>query len=79
MLIIDVGITQKPELTLKLTLDSTAANVINAWEDGTVRVGDTWYPGHLILTPEKIIKNWQEELKKFQHKDWLILPITNNL
>jgi len=46
-------------LILKLTLDSTAANVISAWEDGTVRVGDTWYSGHLILTPETIIKNWQ--------------------
>ncbi len=59
MFIIDVGIAQKLELTLKLTLDSTAANVISAWENGTVRVGDTWYPGHLILTPETIIKNWQ--------------------
>ena len=46
-------------MILKLTLDSTAANVISAWEDGTVRVGDTWYSGHLILTPETIIKNWQ--------------------
>jgi len=62
LFIIDIGITQKLELTLKLTLDSTAANVISAWEDGTVRVGDTWYPGHLILTPETIIKNWQVTL-----------------
>ena len=62
MFIIDIGITQKLELTLKLTLDSTAANVISAWEDGTVRVGGTWYSGHLILTPETIIKNWQVTL-----------------
>jgi len=62
LFIIDIGITQKLELTLKLTLDSTAANVISAWEDGTVRVGGTWYSGHLILTPETIIKNWQVTL-----------------
>lgn len=44
---------------MKLTLDSTNANVIRAWDDGAVRVGKEWLTGHLILTPEAIIKDWQ--------------------
>lgn len=44
---------------MKLTLDSTNANVIRAWNDGAVRVGEEWLTGHLILTPEAIIKDWQ--------------------
>ena len=44
---------------MKLTLDSTNANVIRAWDDGAVRVGEEWLTGHLILTPEAIIKDWQ--------------------
>ena len=44
---------------MKLTLDSTNANVIRAWNDGAVRVGEEWLTGHLILPPEAIIKDWQ--------------------
>jgi uncharacterized protein len=41
-----------------LTREQTDANLIRAWEPGRVRVGEHWYPGHLLVSAEKLIDDW---------------------
>jgi uncharacterized protein len=36
----------------------TAANVINAWEPGRIRVADRWLAGHVIVAPDRL-EEWQ--------------------
>lgn len=43
---------------MKLTLETSAANLITAWEPGAVRVGEDWLRGHLILSSQHIIRDW---------------------
>ena len=43
---------------MQLTRESSEANVIRAWEAGALRVGDEWLEGHVILTAERIIRDW---------------------
>ena len=43
---------------MKLTLETSSANVISAWEPGAVRVGEDWLRGHLIVSSQHIILDW---------------------
>ncbi len=43
---------------MKLTLETSAANLISAWEPDAVRVGKNWLHGHLILSSQHIIQDW---------------------
>ncbi len=43
---------------MKLTLETSAANLITAWEPDAVRVGEDWLRGHLILSSQHIIRDW---------------------
>ncbi|MEE8236689.1 MAG: MTH938/NDUFAF3 family protein [Gammaproteobacteria bacterium] len=43
---------------MKLTLETSTANVISAWEPGAVRVGEDWLRGHLIVSSQHIIRDW---------------------
>jgi len=43
---------------LKLTLETSAANLISAWEPDAIRVGKNWLRGHLILSSQHIIRDW---------------------
>jgi len=44
---------------MQLTRESTAVNLIRAWEPGRVRVADRWIDGHVIVTPDRIIEDWR--------------------
>ena len=46
---------------MQLTRDTTAANIIRAWEPGRVRVAERWIAGHVIVTPNRIVENWRVE------------------
>jgi uncharacterized protein len=43
---------------LKLTLETSTANLISAWEPDAVRVGEDWLRGHLIVSSQHIILDW---------------------
>ena len=44
---------------MQLTRDTTAANIIRAWEPGRIRVAERWIAGHVIVTPDRIVENWR--------------------
>lgn len=44
---------------MQLAKESTEANVIRAWEQGCVRVGDEWHRSHLIVTASELVTNWR--------------------
>ncbi|HEX5049446.1 MAG TPA: MTH938/NDUFAF3 family protein [Gammaproteobacteria bacterium] len=46
---------------MQLTRDTTAANIIRAWEPGRIRVAERWIAGHVIVTPDRIVENWRVE------------------
>lgn len=46
---------------LQLTKETTESNVIRAWEQGRVRVGERWLSGNLIITAEYIVTDWTDE------------------
>ena len=43
---------------MKLTLETSDVNLISAWEPDAVRVGGDWLRGHLILSSQHILLNW---------------------
>lgn len=43
---------------MKLTREVSSANLVRAWDEGRVCVGEEWLKGHLILTAEQIIRDW---------------------
>jgi uncharacterized protein len=43
---------------MQLTRDSTAINVIRAWEPGRVRVADRWIAGNVLVGADRIIEAW---------------------
>lgn len=43
---------------MQFSLESSASNLIRAWETGRVRVGEEWINGHLIVTADTIVRDW---------------------
>jgi uncharacterized protein len=43
---------------LQLTRETSALNVIRAWDRGRVLIGDRWVDGNLIVSAEHIIADW---------------------
>jgi uncharacterized protein len=43
---------------MQLTLETSAANVVRAWEAGAVRVGEEWIRGHLIVSARELLRGW---------------------
>ncbi len=43
---------------MQLHRDHSDANLIRAWESGRVRIGEQWFTGHLIVSPEQIVDDW---------------------
>jgi uncharacterized protein len=41
-----------------LSKESSAVNLIGAWKDGAVRIGDDWISGHTVVSPNAIIREW---------------------
>jgi uncharacterized protein len=42
-----------------LSRETTAANLIRAYEPGRVRIAERWVRGHVIVAPEKLIEDWR--------------------
>lgn len=43
---------------MQLTRESSAANLIRAWEAGRVLIGERWLSGNFIVSAEKILDDW---------------------
>ena len=43
---------------MQLTRDSTAVNVIRAWEPGRIRIADRWIAGNVIIGADRIVEGW---------------------
>ena len=41
-----------------LSKENTNVNVVNAWKAGAILVGEDWLTGHVIISPETIIRDW---------------------
>jgi len=41
-----------------LSRESSKVNLISAWREGAVRVGDDWISGHTVVSPNAIIREW---------------------
>ncbi len=41
-----------------ITRETTPRNVIRAWDDGRVRIGEEWINGHLIVAADRIVRDW---------------------
>lgn len=44
--------------TLQLNRESSAANIIRAFEPGRIRIGNTWHAGHVIVSRENVVAGW---------------------
>ena len=43
---------------MQLTRDSSAVNVIRAWEPGRVRIAERWIAGNVIVGTDRLIESW---------------------
>lgn len=43
---------------MEIARESSEANAIRAWEPGRVRVGETWFEGHVIVGADRVITDW---------------------
>jgi len=50
--------TQAGAPLLQLTRETSALNVIRAWDRGRVLIGDRWVSGNLIVSAEHVIAEW---------------------
>jgi uncharacterized protein len=46
---------------VQLSRELTEANVVRAWEPGRLRVGEEWLEGHIILSADRIVRDWAVE------------------
>lgn len=44
---------------MQITREETSSNLIRAWEPGRIRIGEHWLSGHLIVTADVIVSDWQ--------------------
>ena len=44
---------------MEIARETPEANVVRAWEPGRMRVGETWFEGHLIVSADRVITDWQ--------------------
>jgi uncharacterized protein len=50
--------TTNRDFVVQLTRESSAANLIRAWEAGRVRIGERWVSGNFIVSAEKVLDDW---------------------
>ena len=44
---------------MKLTLETSDVNLVNAWDPNGVRVGEEWLRSHLILSSQHLLLDWR--------------------
>lgn len=43
---------------MQITREASSRNLIRAWETGRIRIGEEWINGHLIVTADRIVRDW---------------------
>src|SRR5690606_10304315 len=43
---------------MEIAREQPQANVVRAWERGRLRIGATWYEGHVIIAADRVITGW---------------------
>jgi len=43
---------------MEIAREQPQANVVRAWERGRLRIGTTWYEGHVIVAADRVITGW---------------------
>jgi uncharacterized protein len=43
---------------VQITREASSANVIRAWEQGRILVGQDWIDGHLIVSADRVVRDW---------------------
>ena len=43
---------------MEVAREQSESNVVRAYEPGRIRIGSTWYEGHVIVSSERVIPNW---------------------
>ena len=43
---------------MQLTRDTSAVNIIRAWEPGRLRVADRWIAGNVLIGSAQIVEGW---------------------
>jgi uncharacterized protein len=41
-----------------ISKESSNVNLIGAWKDDEIRIGEEWIGGHVIVSPNAIIRDW---------------------
>lgn len=44
---------------MEIAREQSESNVVRAWEQGRLRIGTTWYEGHVIVSADRIITGWE--------------------
>jgi uncharacterized protein len=44
---------------VQITRENSAAHLIRAYEPGRIRIAERWVPGNVIVTPDRLIEDWQ--------------------
>jgi uncharacterized protein len=45
-------------IVMEIARDYAQANVVREWEPGRLRIGATWFEGHVIVTADRVITDW---------------------
>lgn len=43
---------------MEVSREQSEPNVVRAYEPGRIRIGGTWYDGHVIVSRDRIIDHW---------------------
>jgi uncharacterized protein len=46
-------------MSMQVTLETTARNVVSAWDHGRIKVGEDWIEGNIILSADRLIAEWR--------------------
>jgi len=49
---------------LKLTLETSDSNIISAWKDDAIRVGEEWHHGNVVVGTKHIVAGWTTSAAK---------------
>ena len=48
-----------PERAIKFTRETADTHLVTAWQQGGLRIGDEWIRTHVIVTADRIVRDWQ--------------------
>ena len=48
-----------PERAIEFTRETADTHLVTAWQQGGLRIGDVWIRRHVIVTADRIVRDWQ--------------------